>query len=71
MVALARRDNPGAGLSQIEARARGRLAACRQALREKQGGMIKQERDRQRQRDAAIRLYVAALQPNADTSAAA
>src|SRR5438552_16708134 len=49
MVARVQIDNPNAKPSLVEARARDRLQAARLALREKQGGLIQEERDTRRQ----------------------
>jgi hypothetical protein len=60
-------DNP----ALVETRARERLRDVRLALREKQGALIQEERDKQSRRDAAIRAYIASLQAGSAASIAA
>jgi hypothetical protein len=71
MVAKGQIEDPDANPSVVESRARDRLRASRLALREKQGMLIQQERDRRSQRDAAIHAYVASLQSARERPAAA
>jgi hypothetical protein len=71
MVAKEQIKDPDANPSLVEARARDRLRASRLALREKQGTLIQQERDRRSQRDAAICAYVASRPSAGETPAAA
>jgi hypothetical protein len=55
-------DNPDAKPSLVEAQARRHLQPTHKILREKQGLLIQQERDKRAQRDEAIHAYVAARQ---------
>jgi hypothetical protein len=71
MVGAAQIENPDANPSLVEECARNRLRDCRLALREKQGIMIQEERDRRSERDSAINAYVASGQTARKTLAAA
>ena len=63
-------DDPDANPSLVETRARDRLHATRQTLREKQATLIQQERDKRSLRDAAIHAFVASSQTTRDTLSA-